>query len=155
MRRQRHSGDVGELLLVGAVVIHLPDFFGAAAITDEVNLGFRNALDAYAETEDDFVGEAVGDEAGVVFGGLLAVLLAEYLGRLRILYVIQPALHYQRPALRGGVAECQHTGVRGWVAPLRKINFLRRARVRQRIKARRDHIKDAGRLQVVPQGDTE
>ena len=57
-----------ELLLVGAVVIHLPDFFDAAASADEENLGFRDALDASAEAEDDFVGETVGDESGVLVG---------------------------------------------------------------------------------------
>src|ERR1019366_4608804 len=127
--------EMRELLLVGAVVIHLPNFFGAAASADEVDLAFCNTLDASTETEDDFVGEAVGDETRVVFGRCLAVLLSEYLRRLDILYVVEPALYRQRSTLHTGVAEGEHVGVGRRGFPLGELHVLRHAGSRQRVEA--------------------
>src|SRR6202042_438122 len=90
--RQRNGRLVSELTLVGAVIIHGPDFFVARAIADEINFAFRDAGDAATETKDDFVGELVSDKAGGIFGGDVAVLLADDQRRGRVLDVIEPAL---------------------------------------------------------------
>ena len=39
-RRQRNAAQMRDLLLVGAVVIHHPDFFVAGAVADKINLAF-------------------------------------------------------------------------------------------------------------------
>ncbi len=79
-------------VLVGAVVVHCPDFLVAAFRVDVVDLGFGDTGDAAAEAEDDLVREAVGDLAGGVFGGVFAVLLGEYLRVLGVLGVEEVAV---------------------------------------------------------------
>jgi len=64
------------LTLIGTVVIHDPDFFVAGAITDEKYFTFGDALNTTAQSENNFVGEFVGDEARVIVGGEIGVLLA-------------------------------------------------------------------------------
>jgi hypothetical protein len=51
---------VSELALVGAVVIHHPDFFVAGAVADEINFAFGDAGNTSAQAEDDFIGEFDG-----------------------------------------------------------------------------------------------
>src|SRR5579875_69012 len=140
---------MGELLLVGAVVVHLPDFFRTAAIADEINLALGDAGDATAKAKDDLVGEAVGNEAGVLIGRLFAVLLAQHLGQLRVLGVIEPALYVQISLLDSKVAKDQHAGVGRRVTPSGKVYLLRRAGDLQRKEAARDHVENPGILQVV------
>ena len=89
------ESEMGDRVLVGAVIIHRPDFLMAAAGADEIELGFGDAVDSAAEPEDDLVGEAMGDQAGVVVRGGLAILLGQHLRGLRILHVVEPALHLQ------------------------------------------------------------
>ena len=63
-RGKRDWSEMGDGVLVCAVVVHLPDLFVGSGDLDVVDLGFGDALDAAAEAEDDLVGEAVGDLAG-------------------------------------------------------------------------------------------
>jgi hypothetical protein len=67
---------VRNLVLVVAVIIHAPDFLMPAAGADEINLGFGNALNAAAETINDFVGEFMGNHSGGIVGCTVLVLLA-------------------------------------------------------------------------------
>ena len=73
-RRQGNGSLVSQLTLVGAVVVHLPDFFVTGAIADEIDFAFRDAGDAATEAEDDFVREFVGDDARCVVGGNVAYI---------------------------------------------------------------------------------
>ena len=52
-RRQANGAEVRDLVLVGAVVVHLPYFFRPAAIGDVIDLAFRDSVDAAAEPRDD------------------------------------------------------------------------------------------------------
>src|ERR1700679_1662814 len=100
-----------ELALIGAIVIHGPDFFVAAAITDKKYLAFGDALNPAAETVDDFVGKLVGDEASGVIGGNVGILFAENLGRGSVFDVVEPALNGDFSGGDGKIAEGQHGGV--------------------------------------------
>src|SRR5271169_2967519 len=144
-----------DLLLVGAIVIHLPDFLGSTAVADEVELGLRNTLKASAKTENNLIGEAVRDEAGIVFAGFFTVLLAQDLRGLRVLDVKQPALHRQRAALHRNVAEGQHVGVGRRGVPVGQFDVLRSTGNGHRVEALRNRVEDAGRLEIVPQRDTK
>ena len=62
-----------DLLLVGAVVVHHPDFFVARAVADEVDLAFGDAGNASAQAEDNFVGETVRDHPRRVVAVALSV----------------------------------------------------------------------------------
>ena len=72
---------MGDRVLIGAVVVHGPDFFVPAAAADKIDFAFRDALDAAAQAEDDLVGKLVRDDAGGVAGGRILILLAQHLRR--------------------------------------------------------------------------
>ena len=124
-----------DLLLVGAVVVHHPDFFVAGALADEIDLGFGDSLYASAQTEDDFVGKAMRDDAHGVGGGIVGVLLAEHLRRLLIFYVVEPTLHRNFAGGCAQIAEREHGGVGRRGIPCREIDFGGLPRLLQRIKA--------------------
>ena len=71
---------MGDLVRSLAVVVHLPNLFCAGLGGDVENVGFGDAIDASAESQNDLVGETVGDQAGVVFAGGFVILFAEDLG---------------------------------------------------------------------------
>ena len=104
---------MGNLALVRAVVVHGPDFLVAGTVADKINFAFRHPGNAAAEAEDDFIGEFVGDEAGGICGGSIAVLLAQHLRCSGVFYVIQPAQHCDSITSDTQVAERQHGSV-GW-----------------------------------------
>ena len=54
---------VSDLMLVGAVIVHRPDFFVAAAAADKVNLALGDAVNAAAQAENNFIGKFVRDGA--------------------------------------------------------------------------------------------
>ena len=114
-------------MLILAVVVHRPDFLGAGARADEVDLGFGDAVDAAAEAVDDLVGEAMGDGARHVFAGGLVVLLAQHLRIGGVARVIEPAVDDEAAVGGGERAEGDHCGVGGVGGPLREIDLLRRA----------------------------
>ena len=109
---KRNASQVRDLLLVGAIVVHHPDFLVAGALADKVNLGFGDPGYASAQAEDDFVGEPVRDHAHRIGGGIIGVLLAEHLRRRLILDVVEPSLHRDFAGGCAQVAECEHGGVR-------------------------------------------
>src|SRR5580692_69359 len=63
-------------MLVGTVVIHDPEFFGASARTDEGDLGGGNAGQAAGKLADDFVGELMSKFANLGIGGRSTIDLA-------------------------------------------------------------------------------
>ena len=111
-RRERDRSQVRQLLLVGAIVIHGPNLFVAAACADEINAAFGNARQAAAEAENDFVGKAMSDDACVLCRRGFVVLFAEHLRRLLVLDVEQPALHEHPAAVDAQVAERHHARIR-------------------------------------------
>ena len=125
--REGDAAEVRDGVLILAVVVHHPDFFGAGARADEVDLGFGDAVDAAAEAEDDLVGEAVRDGARHVFAGGFVVLLAEHLGIGGVAGVVEPAVDDQAAVGGRERAEGDHGGVGGLGGPLREVDLLRRA----------------------------
>ncbi len=115
---------MGDGVLVGAVVIHLPDFLVAALrVVHVVDFGFGDTGDAAAEAQDDLVGEAMGDLAGGVFGGVFAVLLGEH---LRVLgFLASKRIAVDREAVAGDAerAEGNHGGVDRSGGPLRQADL--------------------------------
>ena len=142
-------------LLVGPVVIHHPDFLVPAAAAHEVNLALRNAGNAAAQAEDNLVRELVRDDAGRVGGGRVLILLAQHLRRRDVLDVVEPALHGHVVAGHAQIAERQHGRIRRRRIPGLKLHVCRIARNRQRIEALRNHVEDAGIVQIIPQSVVE
>ena len=144
-----------ERLLVGPVVVHLPDLFVGAGDLDVVDLGFGDALAAAAEPEDDLVGEAVGDLPGGVFAGVFVVLLGEHLRILEVLRVEEEAVADDLAALDAEAAEDNHGGRRGCDRPLLNVDLSRRAWDGLRQQTLGDDVEDAGVRQVRVKGRVE
>ena len=67
----------GELVLVGAVVIHDPEFLGAEGAADEGDLRGGNAGESTGKFADDFVGELVSEFADLSVRGSAAIDFAD------------------------------------------------------------------------------
>ena len=77
-------------MLIGAVVIHDPEFFGAGARADESDLRGGDAGESAGKFVDDFVGELVGEFADLRVGGSAAIDLADDGLRGGITHVVHP-----------------------------------------------------------------
>src|SRR5215470_1472460 len=64
------------VVLVGAVVIHDPEFLGAGVAVNESDLRSGDARNTAGEFGDDFVGELVSEFAHLCVGGIAAIDLA-------------------------------------------------------------------------------
>ena len=155
VRRERDAAEPGDLVRTLAVVVHLPNLLGAALGGDVEDMRLGDAVDSTAEAEDDLVGEAVGDEPGIVLGRGLVVLLAEDLRRLRVLGVEEPAGDDYAATVDGQGPEGHHLRVRRGVGPFAEVDLLRRRGRRGRRDALRDQVEDACVVQVVEEGRVE
>src|SRR3977135_453777 len=95
-------------MLVGAVVIHGPDFLVPAAAAHEINLALRNPGNAATQAKDDLVGKLVRRSAGRIVGRRILILLAQDLRRGHILHIVKPALHGYAVARHTQIAKGQH-----------------------------------------------
>ena len=68
-----------DLVLVGSVVVHYPDFFVPAAAADEKNLALGNARNTPAQPKNYLVRKFVSDGASRIAGRRILVLLAQNL----------------------------------------------------------------------------
>ena len=97
---------MGDGVLIGAIVVHHPDFFGVLAENFDVeDFGFGDAGNAATEAQDDLVGKLMGDLAGRVIAGGVAILLREDLGILSVLRVEEEAIDDQFAAIDADGAE--------------------------------------------------
>src|SRR6267154_3042509 len=76
-RRQGNGVHGGEGMLIGAVVVHYPEFFCASARADEGDLRGSDAGKAAGEAADDFVSELVSEFANLRVSGRAAVDFAD------------------------------------------------------------------------------
>ena len=100
-------------MLIGAVVVHEPDFFGAGAGADESDLRAGDAGETAAEFVDDFVGELVSEAADLRVGGSAAIDLGDNRLSGGIANVEEPGLDGYFGGGFGEIAEGDHAGV-GW-----------------------------------------
>ena len=90
------------MALVGTVVVHHPDFLGAAARADEGDLCCGHAGKAAGELGDDFVGELMGEFADLEIRGRAAINLSDDGLRSWIADVVEPSFDGD---FRGGFGE--------------------------------------------------
>lgn len=138
-----------ELVLVGAIVIHDPEFFVARARTDKSDLSGGDAGESAGKFIDDFVSELMSEFADLCISGVAAVDLADDgLGR-GIADVKHPGGDRDFGGSFREIAEGDEIGVDGHVGPgkIAKFGGLRR-RLRW-IKAGRDEVENAGEGQIV------
>src|SRR5580700_8910642 len=110
-------------MLVGTVVIHDPEFFGASARTDESDLRRGNAGQAAGKLADDFVGELMSKFTNLGIGGRATIDLAnDRLGA--------GAANVKHPRGNGDfgsgfrkIAEGHVVGVHGWIGPGKIAEF--------------------------------
>src|SRR5215831_9103252 len=143
---------MGDRMLIRAVVVHLPDFFLAAAGAHEKYLALGDSGYASAKTEDNFISKFVRDRARRDCGGAIGVLLAENLRRIRgALDVVKPPLHLHLVGGDSQIAERQHRSTRRRRTPLRRGQFGWLPRNLFGIKALRDELENPCIVKIVPQ----
>src|SRR6202035_5547596 len=98
-------------MLVGAVVIHHPDFFRAGAGADESDLRGSDSGSYRGKAADNFVGELVSELADLRVGGGAAIDLAYDGLRGRAAHVVEPAGNSDFAGGLGEIAEKYQIGV--------------------------------------------
>ena len=93
----------------------------------------------------------MGDEAGGICGGSIAVLLAQHLRCSGVFYVIQPAQHRDSITRDAQVPESQHGSVGRGRGPSVVLYLGGLAGNFERIETFGDQIEDAGIVEIVPQ----
>src|SRR6184192_45711 len=109
---------VGDLVLVGAVVIHHPNLFIAiAGGANEGNLRLRDAGKAAGKFADDFVGELMSEFADLQVRGTTTIDFADD-GRGRgVAHVEEPSLNGDLRSRFCQIAEADVVGVGGLFDP--------------------------------------
>ncbi len=114
-------------VLIGAVVVHGPDFLVSAARADVENLRFGNAVNSAAQTQDDLVSKLVRNRSRPLRRCGVCVLLAEHLRGRNVLHVVQPALHGDVVTQRRKISKYQHGCIRRRCAPGIELHVCRSA----------------------------
>ena len=136
-------------MLVGAVVIHDPDFFSAGAGTYEGDLGGGDTGQAAREFEDDFVGELVGEFADLLICRRATIDFADDGLAGGTSDVIEPGLDGDFGSGFGEIAEGDVVSVDLGVGPRGALEF---AWLRGRlgwIETRADEIEDSAEGEVI------
>ena len=136
-------------MLIGAIVVHYPEFFRASARADEGNLRGGDAGEAAGEAADDFVGELVSEFANLRVSGRAAVDLTDdgLIGGAAD--VIEPAGDYNFTGGLGEIAESYEIGVDLRRGPVGIAKLSRNRGHLHGIEAGTDEFNDAAELQVV------
>jgi len=143
------AAERSELVLVGAIVIHDPQFFVARARADESNLGGGDAGESAGKFIDNLIGELVGEFADLCVRGIAPVDLADNgLGR-RIADVKHPGGNGDFGRGFREIAEGYEIGVDGHVGPREIAKFGGLGRRLRGIKAGRDEVENAGEGKIV------
>src|SRR6266478_1994299 len=136
-------------MLVGAVVVHHPEFFCAGARTDENDLRGGNAGETAGEAADDFVGELVGELAHLRVGGRAAVDFADDGLVGRAADVVEPRGDHDFGGGFGEITEGDEVGVDLGGGPIGIVKLGGLGGNLGGIEAGTDEIHDAAELQVV------
>ena len=105
---------VGDLVLIGAVVIHDPDFLDACATgANESDLRGGDAGQAARKFADDFVCKLMREFANLQVGGTAAIDLADHGLRRGVAHVKEPGLDGDFGSGFGQITEAEIVGV-GW-----------------------------------------
>ena len=116
-RGESNAAERSEGVLVGAVVIHEPEFFVAGASADKGDLRGGDAGSAAGKFVDDFVGELVSELADLRVGGCAAIDLA-YDGLCGgIAGVVHPGVDDEFGRRLSEIAEGNEIGVQRGIGP--------------------------------------
>jgi len=105
------------LALIGTVVVHHPDFLGAATRADEGDLRGGDAWESARKFADNFVGELMGEFADLKIRGSATIDLADDCLRRGIAKVIKPGFDGDFGSGFGDIAEAEEIGVGGRIDP--------------------------------------
>src|SRR5215472_631088 len=127
----------GELVLVGPVVIHYPDFLDSRTCgTNESDLRLRNTGQAAGQFADDFVGKLMGELADLRVRGTAPIDLADHWWSGGAAHVKEPGLDSDFGGGFGQIAEADIVGVGGQREPGRSINRGRERKHLGKVEAR-------------------
>ncbi len=136
-------------MLVRAVVVHDPDFFGAGTRTNEGDLRGSDAGESAGKFVDDFVGELVREFADLGVGGVAAIDFGDDGLGGRIANIEHPGGDGDFGGGFGEITESDEVGVDGHVRPSEILQLGGIGEGLRRIKAGGDKVENAGEGEVV------
>jgi len=148
-RSERDGFEMRERALIGAVVIHDPEFLAAGARADEGDLGGSDAGKTARKFIDDFIGELVGEFANLRVGGGAAIDFAYYGFFGVAANVVHPGGNGNFRGSFGEIAEGEIVGVERLGGPGKHLEFTRLGRDGGGIEAGGDEFENAGEGEVV------
>src|SRR5215469_616041 len=138
-----------EFVLVGAVVIHDPEFLGAGVAVNESDLRGGDARNTAGEFGDDFVGELGSEFAHLCVGGITAIDLAHDGFGGGAANIEHPSEDGNFGGSFGEIPEGQEIRVDGILSPVEHAEFPGLGRSVGRIEAGTGEVDNAGEGQVV------
>ena len=143
-RGERDGMKRGKRMLVGAVIIHGPEFLRTDVAANESNLRRSNAGESTRKFAYDFVGELVSEFADLRFGGSAAIDLADDSLAGGAADVVHPSEDGDFGGSFGEIAEGEEIGVDGGLGPIEHLEFTGLGRRFGRIKVWAGKIENAG-----------
>ena len=137
------------MALVGAVIIHRPDFFGAAARADEGDLRSGHTRETTGKLADDLVGELMRELANLEVSGSAAINFSDNRLRRGIAEIVKPGFDGDFGGGFRNIAETQVIGVCGRLEPGGGLKLRGDTGGLRRIKARAGDLDNAGELEIV------
>src|SRR3977135_129631 len=104
--RKRDGVELGQLVLVLAVVIHRPDFLVAASIAYVRDLRAGDSRQAARQFADDFIGELVLEGSTLRVGDFATIDFSDDRRQRGVARVIQPGLNLEASLARAAAREC-------------------------------------------------
>ena len=147
-RSERDGMKRGKRMLVGAIVIHDPEFLGADIAANESDLRGSNAGKATRKFADNFVGELVSEFADLDVGGNAAIDLADDGLARRAADVVHPSEDGDFGGSFGEIAEGEEISVHGRLGPIEHLEFTGLGRSFGRIKIWAGKIENAGEGEI-------
>jgi hypothetical protein len=142
-------------MLIGAVVIHEPEFFVAGASADESDLRGSDATGAAGQLVDNFVGELMSEFANLRIGGIAAIHFADYGLRGGIANVVHPGVNDDFGGSFGEIAESDEIGIERRISPGEIAEFAGLRKRLRGIKTGADKIENATEGEVVTNDGSE
>ena len=136
-------------MLVCAVVIHHPDFFGAGAGTDECDLGRGDTWQTAGEFADDFVGELMGEFADLGIGRCTAIDFGDDGLRGGIVDIIEPGLNCDFGRGFRDITKGHVVGFDLRISPSGVLEFGRLTERLRGVEAGTDEIENAAKGEII------
>src|SRR5580704_2751478 len=130
-------------MLIPTVIVHRPNFLGAAFVAYVGDLSLRYACEAAAQPADDIVSELMREAARIGVAGCSAVNFLQRYRRSRVVDVGEETGRQQIRSFERKVSISEHVGVCRSVGPVGGVELALLAGNFRRVKARAHQLENA------------